>query len=187
MDPSGLRAIAFGTSCLVASSGELTIRASSAIGTRTLDVTWLGELVRVELPDPVRDHLGPEQSVAVPATPVRSEPRSPYRSWREVTAILTDDGVVDGALRLVVHPLRRLGRADADVAQPFSGGCPDRRAGCDLRRDPRVRLRLQRRDRRRDHPVWHRSEVDVFPDQRHDVPPPAPVVKAGAGGDGAQQ
>jgi len=106
MDPSGLTVIAYGASRLTASGGVLTIRAPSAMGTRTLDVTGLGELVALELPGPARDQTGPEQSVAAPGTPVRSEPTSPFHSWREVTATPADDDVVDGALRLAVHLAR---------------------------------------------------------------------------------
>ncbi|MHB1511100.1 MAG: ANTAR domain-containing protein [Acidimicrobiales bacterium] len=113
MDPVGLAVIAYGASRLVASGGVLTIRAPSAMGTRTLDATWLGELVRLELPGLARDHLGAEQSVAAPGTPVRSEPTSPFHGWRGITAIPADDDVVDGALRLVVH-LARATVAGAD-------------------------------------------------------------------------
>ena len=113
MDSAGLTVIAYGASRLVASGGVLTIRAPSNMGTRTLDATWLGELVRLELPGPARDHLGPEQSTAAPGTPVKSDPAIPLRGWRGVTAIPADDDVVDGALRLVVH-LARATVAGAD-------------------------------------------------------------------------
>lgn len=106
MDPPGLAVIAYGASRVVASGGELAIRAPSAMGTCTLDATWLGELVRLELPGPARDHLGPEQSVAAPGAPVRSQPTNSFRGWRGVTALPVDDDVVDGALRLVVHLAR---------------------------------------------------------------------------------
>ena len=106
MGPAGLTAIGCGASRLVASGGVLTIRAASERGTRTLDATWLGDLVRLELPGPSRNHLGPEQSVAAPWPPVRSDPASLFQNWRGVTATPADDDVVDGALRLVVHLAR---------------------------------------------------------------------------------
>lgn len=113
MGPAGLTVIVYGASRLVASGGVLTIRALSDRGTRTLDATWLGELVRLGLPGPAGHHLGPEQSVAAPGTPVRSDPESPFQNWRGVTATPADDDVVDGALRLVVR-LARVTVAGAD-------------------------------------------------------------------------
>lgn len=106
LDPSGLAVIAFGASRLVASGGELTIRTPSAMGTCTLDATWLGEIVRLELSRSPLEHLGPEQSVATPGMPVRIGSANPSHGWGEITSLPADDDVVDGALRLVVHLAR---------------------------------------------------------------------------------
>lgn len=113
MDLAGLRVIAYAASRLVASGGELTIRSPSAMVTRTLDIAWLGGLARLELPGPARDRLGPEQSVAAPGLPVRSDLPYPLHGLRRVTAIPADVDVVDGALRLVVD-LARVTVAGAD-------------------------------------------------------------------------
>lgn len=102
IDPAGLRVIAYAASCLLASGGELTIRSRSAMVTRTLDISWLGELVRLDLPSPAGDRLGPEQSAAVPGTPVRSDLPCAVSGSTRVTAVPADDDLVDAALRLVV-------------------------------------------------------------------------------------
>jgi anti-anti-sigma factor len=106
MDLAGLRAIAFATSRLVASGGEVTIRSLAPLVARTLDVTWLGGLIALELTGPARERLGTEQSVTAPGTPVRGGAPSSVHGSRQVTAILADDDVVDGALRLVVELAR---------------------------------------------------------------------------------
>ena len=62
MDPAGPLVIAYAASCLVAAGGELTIRSPLTMVTRTLDISWLGGLVRLDLPSPAGDRLGPEQS-----------------------------------------------------------------------------------------------------------------------------
>jgi len=111
MDLAGLRVIAYGASRLVTSGGELTIRSLAAMGTRTLDITWLSESVLMEIPGPGPDRLGPEQSAAAPGTPVRSDPTHSSHSPRGVGP--ADEDVIDGALRLVVH-LARATVAGAD-------------------------------------------------------------------------
>lgn len=102
MDPAGLRVIAYAASCLVAAGGELTIRSPSTMVTRTLDISWLGGLVRLDLTGPDRDRLGPEQSATVPGTPATSDLPYPVHGSRRVTTIPADHDVVDADLRLVV-------------------------------------------------------------------------------------
>jgi anti-anti-sigma factor len=79
VDAAGLRAITYAASRLVAAGGELTIRSASARVTRTLDVTWLGELVRLELPDFAHGHLASEQLPTTPGAPLCSQVAAPAR------------------------------------------------------------------------------------------------------------
>ena len=102
IDTSGLRVIAYAASRLVVSGGELTIRCPSVMGIWTFDVTWLTELVRIELPELASEHLGPEQSAHAPSTPLRTNLLEVAHDLRRVSPIPADDDAVDGALRLVV-------------------------------------------------------------------------------------
>lgn len=113
MEPGKLRVIVNAASRLIASGGELAIRCPSAPGTRILDTTWLADLVHLEFPEPAGDRLGPEQSLGVPGTPVRTQLPGVAHRLKQVNSIPADDDVVDGALRLVVALARAtVGGAD---------------------------------------------------------------------------
>ncbi len=99
MDLAGFGVIAYGASRLVAAGGELTIRSPSARVTRIFDITWLSELVRLELSGAARDRLGHEQWVTVPATPVRSEPTNPFQGSRGSQPVPTASAVRRVALK----------------------------------------------------------------------------------------
>jgi anti-sigma B factor antagonist len=99
MSVSGMGVIASGAFRLGLSGGALTIRSPSAMVRRLLDITGLATLVRVEEPQASSGHLGPEQSVDLPEVPVST---NPYDHLKRVTAVPSNDEVVDAALRLVV-------------------------------------------------------------------------------------
>ena len=99
MSVSGMGVIASGAFRLGLSGGALTIRSPSAMVCRLLDITGLATLVRVEEPQASSGHLGPEQSVDLPEVPVST---NPYDHLKRVTAVPSNDEVVDAALRLVV-------------------------------------------------------------------------------------
>ena len=90
--------ITYAASRLVASGGELTIRSTSTVVTRTLDIAWLDRLVRSELRGLAAARSGPEKSTAVPAKPIRSEPTHPVHGSRRTTVISAEDDMVDDAL-----------------------------------------------------------------------------------------
>jgi len=130
MGVAGLRVIEAATDRLGLSRAGLSLRSPSAQVRRLLDITGLAETVHVdhladvdavevedvEGAEGVEDRLGPEQTAAVPGTPVTVEPTHLARQLRHVTAIPADDDVVDGALRLVVA----LARATVEGADGVS-------------------------------------------------------------------
>lgn len=102
MGAAGLGIIATAASRLRSSGGELTIRSPSALMVRMLHVAGLTQMVTLEQFGPVDRHLGPEQTVDVPGSPVVVESTGLAEQLRRVTAMPADIDVVDGALRLVV-------------------------------------------------------------------------------------
>jgi anti-anti-sigma factor len=116
MDASGLWVIASGAGRLRAAGGRLTIRSPSNLITRLLDITRLHEVVRVEEPEPILDHLGPEELTTTPGVPAKFGVGDLSNHLRQVTAIPADHDVVDGALRLVVA----LARATVEGADGVS-------------------------------------------------------------------
>ena len=102
LDLVGLREITNAGNRLAALRGDLAIRSPSAMVTRVLNANWLGGLPRLEPPWPDFDRLGPEQSEAVPGTPVQSIDHNSVWDLRRIAAIPSDDGLVDSALGLVV-------------------------------------------------------------------------------------
>ncbi len=101
MGAAGLGVIATTANRLRSAGGGLTIRSPSALVGLMLDATGLTQLVSLK-PVGTVDHLGPEQTAAVPGSPVAIEAAGRAEQWRRVTAIPADLDVVDGALRLVV-------------------------------------------------------------------------------------
>jgi anti-anti-sigma factor len=113
LDQAGQRVIAYAASRLVASGGELEIRSPSALATRILDITWLGGLAEMHQSPPARDRLGPAQSPAAAGMPLGREIPARVRGMEKITALSSDNEVVDGALRLVVALARAtVGGAD---------------------------------------------------------------------------
>jgi len=113
MGVAGLRVLETGAERLAACGRRLTIRSPSILVSAMLDITGLADIVNVEHPDQGRGHLGPEQTAAVPGTPVTTDGDSLTKHLRRVTAIPADDDVVDGALGLVVALARAtVGGAD---------------------------------------------------------------------------
>jgi len=93
MSVMGLRAIAGGADRLEVAGGALTIRSPSALVRRLLDIMGLAGLVHLEEPGRLD---GLAQSSRVPPQ------CRPYSHLRRVTAVPSDDEVVNSALRLVV-------------------------------------------------------------------------------------
>ncbi len=111
MNAWGLGMIAARASRLSRSGGSLTIRSSSAMVLRMLDITGLADFVRLERPGPGRD-LGVEHSVEDDTFDATGPPNLP-RPISMITAISADADVVDGALRLLVALARAtVGGAD---------------------------------------------------------------------------
>jgi len=105
MDASGLGVIADAMSRLKSTGGVLTIRSPSPLVVRMLDITGLDTMPVIEGSGPVPGHLGPEQIDGAPALRLRAERMGSGRLG-QVRALAVDDGVVDGALKLVVAPAR---------------------------------------------------------------------------------
>ena len=101
MSSSGLEVIATRASRLNEAGGTLTIQSPSAVVLRMLEVTGVGDLVRLKDAEAPRSRLGAAQSSEVDEAFVEIEPKLP-RHLGAVTAIPADADVVDGALRLVV-------------------------------------------------------------------------------------
>jgi anti-anti-sigma factor len=125
IDAAGLTVIVSAASSLMASGGQLTIRSSLSEIARVLDSSWLAGLISLELPGPSRERLGPEQPVPDSATSLRVALSDAAQHLRGTQAVLPNEGVVDGALRLVVA----LARAMVDGADG---------ASITLRRDARL-------------------------------------------------
>jgi anti-anti-sigma factor len=116
MSVMGLRAIAGGADRLEVAGGALTIRSPSALVRRLLDIMGLAGLVHLEEPRPF-GRLGPEQS----GPPLSA---GPYSHLRRVTAVPSDDEVVNSALRLVVALARAaVGGADGVSVSLRRRGC----------------------------------------------------------------
>ena len=112
MGVAGLRVLEAGAERLAACGRRLTIRSPSVLVSRMLDISGLAEIVNIQRADQGHGHLGPEQTAAVPGTPV-TEAGGLTRHLRRVTSIPADDDVVDGALSLVVALARAtVGGAD---------------------------------------------------------------------------
>ena len=101
MSSSGLEVIVTRASRLNEAGGTLTIQSPSAVVLRMLEVTGVGDLVRLKGAEAPRSRLGAAQSSEVDDAFVEIEPKLP-RHLGAVTAIPADADVVDGALRLVV-------------------------------------------------------------------------------------
>jgi anti-anti-sigma factor len=106
MDGSGLRVIGGAAKRLQLYGGALSVRSPSTSIRRLLDIGGLADLVRIEQPfeQPIETSDGIEMGKAV-GFPVRSvSAASAGRSafLKSMAAVPPDDGVVNGALRLVV-------------------------------------------------------------------------------------
>ena len=116
LDASGLSVIAGETIRLKLSGGSLVIRDPSVQVGYLLDVTGFTKMIAVQQAPRVLDpaeQLGPEQPDDQPDSPVTNGIRELTEQLRMVTAIPSNDVVVDGALRLVVALARAtVGGAD---------------------------------------------------------------------------
>jgi anti-anti-sigma factor len=110
MDASGLDIIAGGADRLELSGGSLTIRTPSAMIRHILAVTGLARLIALEPPEPL---LGVEEAVETLGEPHRTGIYGITNSLRKITAIHSDNELVDGALRLAVN-LARVSVGGAD-------------------------------------------------------------------------
>lgn len=104
IDAAGLAVIVSAASSLVAQGGHLTIRSSSSEIARVLDSNWLAGLISLELTGPSRARLGSEQTAPVSATPLRAALPDVAQHLRRVKTVPANQGVVDGALRLMGTP-----------------------------------------------------------------------------------
>jgi anti-anti-sigma factor len=112
LDAAGLAVVASAAGTLVGAGGGLTIRSSSTDVARVLDITWLSDLIGIEL-SPGRNHLGPEQERRLSAPPPGLGQAGSAEDPMTVTAIPTNEDVVDSALGLVVALARAtVGGAD---------------------------------------------------------------------------
>lgn len=102
MDVTGIGVLAAAAERLSPSGGVLTVRSPVAQVLRLLEITGLAEMICLEQTTLDPEHLGPEQSTSAPGVPVKEDLANLTQHLRKVTAIQTDDDVVDGALRLVV-------------------------------------------------------------------------------------
>jgi anti-anti-sigma factor len=116
MDASGLGVIASAAGGLEALGGGLAIRSPPPLLTRLFEVTGLNEVLHFEQPEPVLEHLGPEELTSAPLVPAEFGAGDLTNHLRQVTAIPADHDVVDGALRLVVA----LARATVEGADGVS-------------------------------------------------------------------
>ena len=108
IDAAGLTVIVSAASSLVASGGQLTIRSSLSEIARVFDANWLAGLISLEVSGPSRERLGPEQTARVSATPLRVALPDVAQHLSTVKAVPLNEGVVDGALRLVVALARTM-------------------------------------------------------------------------------
>ena len=112
LDAAGLAVVASAAGTLVGAGGGVTIRSSSTDVARVLDITWLSDLIGIEL-SPGRNHLGPEQERRLSAPPPGLGQAGSAEDPMTVTAIPTNEDVVDSALGLVVALARAtVGGAD---------------------------------------------------------------------------
>jgi anti-anti-sigma factor len=113
IDASGLRVLATAANLLSQPGAVFKIRSPSAMVRRIFDITGLAGLaeqprpehlglVPLERPEPSSGRLGPEEAVALPEVLVGSGAGGTRQYLRRVSALPSDDGVFDGALRLVV-------------------------------------------------------------------------------------
>lgn len=113
IDAAGLAVIASAASRLIGVGGGLTVRSPWTTFARILDVTWLAGGLRLGLPRPGLEHLGPEQVTPRSTVSARLRPAGLVHGLRRVGAVPADNDVVDGALRLVVALARvTVGGAD---------------------------------------------------------------------------
>jgi anti-anti-sigma factor len=113
LSSAGLAVIARAAQRLAGVNGQLTVRSPSAAVRRLMDVTGLVGLTRPAPDSPSETDLGPEE---MPATAGhRGEQAGPdlVHELHRVSAIASNDDVVDGALRMVVA-LARTTIAGAD-------------------------------------------------------------------------
>lgn len=108
IDASGLTVIVSAASSLIASGGQLTIRSSLSEIAQVLDSSWLAGLISLQLPGSSREPLGPEESVPDSATSIRVALSDVAQHLSGTKAVLRNEGVVDGALRLVVALARTM-------------------------------------------------------------------------------
>jgi anti-anti-sigma factor len=107
IDASGLGVLVHASALLQPSGGTLVLRSPPAMTRRILDITGVGNIVRVELPKPGAETVGPEQ---------HSDSPDLSAGLTRSLAIRATDEVIDAALRLVVT----LARATVDGANGVS-------------------------------------------------------------------
>jgi anti-anti-sigma factor len=123
IDAAGLTVIVSAASSLVASGGQLTIRSSLSEIAWVLDTSWLAAMISLELTAQNGEGPGAEQGAAASATSLRVALPGATQHMSGVTPMPTSEGVVEGALRLVVALARALvDRADGASVTLRRGG-----------------------------------------------------------------
>jgi anti-anti-sigma factor len=116
IDAAGLTVIVSAASSLVASGGRLTIRSSLSEIAWVLDSSWLAGLISLELSGLSDKRLVSEHAAPGSVKSLRMALPEATQHLSGVTAVPTSEGVVQGALRLVVA----LARAMVDGADGAS-------------------------------------------------------------------
>lgn len=113
MGSAGVLAVSSAEKRLAALGTKLTVRSSSDLVNRLLDLVERDEVSRLERAHPEHGHLGPEDLGGTPIALRPSRRGGSSEDFRRVTAMPADPEVVDGALRLLVD-LARSGVSGAD-------------------------------------------------------------------------
>jgi anti-anti-sigma factor len=113
MDASALHLIARQAGHLAHSGGALTIRSPATKIRRLLDIVGLSDLIRLDPPDHPSSRLGAEESVGVSDGFARDGTQGLTAILKMVTAVPSNEEVINGALQLVVALARAtVGGAD---------------------------------------------------------------------------
>ncbi len=113
MDASGLHIVARQAGHLAHSGGALTIRSPSTKIRRLLDIVGLSDLIRLDPPDRSPNRLGSEELVGASDGLSRDSTHGLTALLKMVTAVPSNEEVINGALQLVVALARAtVGGAD---------------------------------------------------------------------------
>jgi len=102
IEGTGLAVVVGAAHRLAGLGGRLTVRSTLPVARRIMEITESPTLLRLEPARTERPHLGPEPSAAAPGASVTAPPFDLVHELARISAVPADDGVVDGALRMVV-------------------------------------------------------------------------------------